>query len=125
SSHEDVAGGKMADLKISQLDTLATSSLASGDWAVVVDVSDTSMAASGTTKKINAGNLAAIDKANTFTALQTFSAGISFGDETLNVYDEGTWTPVLTLATPGSSSVTYTAQSGTYVRIGRLVWALG
>lgn len=36
----------------------------------------------------------------------------------------GSWTPVLTFATPGNLAVTYTAQVGRYVRLGSLalVW---
>lgn len=56
----------MADSKISALDELVTSQIASGDWIPIVDVSDTSMAASGTNKKIDAGNVIVTDKANTF-----------------------------------------------------------
>ena len=37
---------------------------------------------------------------------------------TLDDYEEGTWTPVFTL---GSGSVTYTLQQGRYVKVGRLV----
>lgn len=40
----------------------------------------------------------------------------------LNDYEEGTWTPTLE-ATSSNPTVTYTAQNGTYVRIGRLVFA--
>jgi hypothetical protein len=47
----------MPDTKISGLAALTT--LADGDLAVAVDVSDTSMAASGTDKKVTAANLAA------------------------------------------------------------------
>jgi hypothetical protein len=36
----------------------------------------------------------------------------------------GTWTPVLTFATPGDLSVAYTTQRGSYERIGRLVHAV-
>lgn len=36
-------------------------------------------------------------------------------------YSEGTWTPVLTFATPGDLAVAYTTQVGTYTRIGNLV----
>jgi hypothetical protein len=36
-------------------------------------------------------------------------------------YAEGTWTPVLTFATPGDLSITYNAQIGAYTKIGRLV----
>jgi hypothetical protein len=36
-------------------------------------------------------------------------------------YDASTWTPVLTFATPGDLSVTYSDQVGTYTKIGRQV----
>lgn len=39
----------------------------------------------------------------------------------LSNYTEGTWTPVLTFATPGDLAVAYTTQLGTYTRVGRLV----
>lgn len=37
-------------------------------------------------------------------------------------YQQFTWTPVLTFATPGDLSVTYTDQRGIYVRLGRLLF---
>lgn len=37
---------------------------------------------------------------------------------TLDDYEEGTWTPTITL---GGGSVTYTTQTGTYTKVGRLV----
>jgi hypothetical protein len=40
---------------------------------------------------------------------------------TLDDYEEGTWTPVLTFDTPGNLSVTYSAQNGAYTKIGQLV----
>jgi hypothetical protein len=40
----------------------------------------------------------------------------------LNWYEEGTWTPTLVI---GSGSVTYTTQTGTYTRIGRLITISG
>lgn len=39
--------------------------------------------------------------------------------EGLNVFN--TWTPVLTFATPGDLAVAYSAQSGYYIKVGRLV----
>jgi hypothetical protein len=48
--------------------------------------------------------------------------GISFGNESLAAYDEGTWTPALA----GSSTAgvqTYDRQVGTYVKIGKVVYA--
>lgn len=57
--------------------------------------------------------------AASWSGLQTFT-GVSFGNETLSQYDEGTWTPVLTASTtPGSH--TYNEQVGRYTRIGRMV----
>lgn len=50
----------MADTRISELTELAGASVASGDEFVVVDKSDTTMAASGTDKKITAASLAAV-----------------------------------------------------------------
>lgn len=52
-----------------------------------------------------------------FPATQNASANAN----TLDDYEEGTWTPVLTFATPGNLAVTYSVQVGTYVKIGRSV----
>ena len=54
-----------------------------------------------------------------FPATQNASAGAN----TLDDYEENTWTPVLTFATPGDLSVAYTTQAGQYTKIGRLVIA--
>lgn len=65
--------------------------------------------------------IAGINIAQTFSALQTFSSGISLGNETLSVYDEGTFTPtIIGQSTAGSG--TYTLQTGVYTRVGRLVF---
>lgn len=50
------------------------------------------------------------------------ATSISFGNEALANYDEGTFTPTFTFTTPGNLSVSYSAQSGTYVRIGKTVY---
>ena len=42
---------------------------------------------------------------------------------TLDDYEEGAWTPVLSFATPGDLAVTYAVQRGTYTKIGRTVAA--
>lgn len=52
-----------------------------------------------------------------FPATQNASADAN----TLDDYEEGTWTPVLTFSTPGDVSVTYSVQSGYYTKIGRMV----
>lgn len=40
---------------------------------------------------------------------------------TLDDYEEGTWTPVFTFATPGNLAVTYSVQQADYTKIGRVV----
>lgn len=49
-----------------------------------------------------------------FPATQVSSADAN----TLDDYEEGTWTPVLTFATPGDLSITYSEQAGYYTKIG-------
>ena len=80
------------------------------------------------------------DAAQSFTGDQTLSTGnitqgtaakgINFTANTpaagmtsqlLNWYEQGTWTPVFTCATPGNLSFSYATQSGTYTRVGRQV----
>jgi hypothetical protein len=41
---------------------------------------------------------------------------------TLDDYEEGTFTPALSFATPGTSSFSYTVQEGYYTKIGRVVF---
>jgi hypothetical protein len=53
----------------------------------------------------------------TFPATQIASADAN----TLDDYEEGTWTPVITGST-STGSCTYTAQTGTYTKIGRFVY---
>ena len=40
---------------------------------------------------------------------------------TLDDYEEGTWTPAITFATPGDLTVAYSLRSAYYTKIGRLV----
>lgn len=65
---------------------------------------------------------------STSPALTTPSLGvasatsINFGQDALNYYDEGTFTPTWTYSTPGDISVVYTTQDGQYTRIGNRVY---
>jgi Pectate lyase superfamily protein len=58
-----------------------------------------------------------------------FVTGIKLGNfdsvdtRVLDWYEEGSWTPVLTFATPGDLAVTYSAQVGRFTRIGGMVTA--
>jgi hypothetical protein len=69
----------------------------------------TTLAASGLISA-NGGQIA-------FPASQNASAN----PNTLDDYEEGTWTPVYTYATLGDLSVAYSTQIGVYTKIGRLV----
>lgn len=84
-----------------------------GSGALVFGTSPTISAPtlSGTTN-LTGGQIA-------FPASQSASADAN----TLDDYEEGTWTPVLTFATAGNLSVTYSAQVGQYTKIGHLVMA--
>lgn len=65
----------------------------------------------------------------TFTALTLTNGQIAFpatqvpsaNSNTLDDYEEGTWTPTLSFATPGDLSVSYSTRNGSYTKIGRLV----
>ena len=85
-------------------------------------------------------SVAGTTSTNAFLAQQTFSTGVdlvggqiifpatqvpSADANTLDDYEEGTWTPVLTFATPGDLDVVYTTQVGTYSKIGRDVRVTG
>lgn len=52
-----------------------------------------------------------------FPAVQNPSADAN----TLDDYEEGTWTPVITFSTPGDLNVAYATQQGLYTKIGRQV----
>jgi len=99
----------MSDLKITQLTTLAAIP-DNADWLPIVDVSDTTMSASGTTKKIAAsrfvntnanktfvtgdgttgtlpesGTVAVVSRANTFSVANTFTLGMNIGSSTTKI----------------------------------------
>ena len=59
------------------------------------------------------------------TGLITASAGVAIGGtgsaNTLDDYEEGTFTPALAYATGGTTGIAYTGQIGRYTKIGRVV----
>lgn len=96
--------------------------IATGGFTLTLSSSGT-LALGGFTLTVPAtGTAALLGTAQTFTALKTFSAGLTFGGSTLNNYvvNDPPWLPVI----GGSSlnpALTYTAQSGNYQRIGNWV----
>ncbi len=87
----------MADTKISALTALTGANLAVGDLITLVDVSDTTMAASGTNKSIRADELL---------------KGLANVGSAWN-----SWTPTITQ----SGALTKTVDYGAYIQIGKLV----
>jgi hypothetical protein len=75
-----------------------------------------SIAASATSALFNAGNVQLNENGLKFPASQNASADAN----TLDDYEEGTWTPTVTLSS-SAPSVTYTVQKGTYTKVGRQV----
>lgn len=77
----------------------------------------------GTSKnfKVSAGNviIGTAGKGIDFSA-QTASSSGSTSSEILDHYEEGTWTPTITV---GGSSINYTIQQGIYTKIGNIVHA--
>jgi len=98
----------MSTTKISDLPVLSTADAA--DEFVVVDDS------AGVTKKITQAGLADFGS-NTLNA-----AGINFGADTLDDYEEGTFTPVITAQSGTLGSQTYDMQVGQYKKIGNVVF---
>jgi len=79
---------------------------------------DTAVQANG-----SVGMTAPLDLSNASAGQIIFpaTANLSSNANTLDDYEEGTWTPGLTFATPGDLSVVYSTRTGTYVKIGKLV----
>lgn len=112
----------MTKVRISELTALTTP--ATGDLLEIVDVSDTTQALSGSSKKITIGNFANNLPASTFANLQTFSSGINLGGQDLTAYEyDVAWTPVLSDAASSGNNSPTAATSGTYTKIGNLVYA--
>lgn len=130
----------MADVKISELTSLAQADVDANTF--VLPIVNTTL---NLTQKVTPNSLvkpimaspgaigSGTPSTGAFTTLSstTLSTGtasatsISFGQDALNYYDEGTWTPTLTFSTPGDLSVAYSAQNGIYTRIGRQVTVSG
>lgn len=99
-----------------------------GAAITVAQLANTDITGLGTASTAATGTsghaLGFLDGANTYSALQTFSSGIAFANETMSTYDEGTWTPGFT-AGGSSTNVTYGTQSASFTKIGRLVEVQG
>lgn len=91
-------------------DLTAIATYADADLVEVVDVSEAAPADKN--KKMT--------KAVLFDSLPDFGSGLTFGAETLSVYDEGTWTPTIVFSTD-DGDLSYDLQVGAYTKIGNIV----
>ncbi len=71
----------------------------------------------GTTSANTNGGVLQLSGGITFPATQVAASDAN----TLDDYEEGTWTPTITFATAGDLSVAYSSQVGNYTKIGRQV----
>ena len=69
----------------------------------------------------SAGNLKFVTPGTGIDFSATADGSGTTDSELLNDYEEGTFTPSLTFATPGTASFSYSVQSGWYIKIGRMV----
>ena len=97
----------MANTKISSLTALTTA--ASGDLLATVDISDTSMASSGTTKKITLSNLATSigSLSTTWSATQKFADGV-YSDTVASIASDS----VATFTPPSNNYMVFLAPYG-------------
>ena len=100
----------MADSKITALTSISTSSDPANDPLVIVDVSDTSMAATGTTKKVTLNQLLATSPtatlaSTTITGDLTVDTNVLKVDTTNNRVGIGTASPGYNLDVIGSASI--------------------
>jgi hypothetical protein len=111
----------MSDTIITNLTELTAGNQATGDVLPIVDISDTSMAGSGTTKKIQIGSLkAAGSDITTGTDDVKFITSKSLADATLGKLGAAwtTWSPSWTNLTVGNGTT-----NATYIQIGKTVIA--
>ena len=134
----------MADTKITALTSISTSTDPATDVFPIVDISDTTMAATGTTKKVTTNQLLGAGGTASFatlavSGLSTLSdnvvmasaKGIDFSatgnssgtmtSELLNDYEEGTWVPT----DASGAGLAITSSACRYTKIGRAVTIQG
>lgn len=122
-----IAGLVSAANKLPYFTGAGTAALADLTAAGRALLDDASAAAQATTLGLGTGDsptfvgLTLTNGQIVFPAVQVPSANAN----TLDDYEEGTWTPVKTFATPGNLTVAYTTQTGEYTKTGRNVSLVG
>jgi hypothetical protein len=88
-----------------------------GTWAERLRINASGNLLVGVTSANANGGVLQLKSGITFPATQVASSD----PNTLDDYEEGTWTPTLTFDTPGTLSVNYAARVGKYTKVGNVV----
>jgi hypothetical protein len=118
--------GEPAILSISGGSGSVTVPSGTADWVASLRIAEPNITATGT---VTVGTTLYIENAPTEgtnnyavwvdAGVTRLDGGVTFGNETLSDYDEGTWTPTLLTTGTAFDSVTYDSnRGGTYTRIG-------
>lgn len=106
-----------ANTTLTDIATALTNSLSTDGSTASVSLAGKTMAGGTFNGPTVTGILTLTGGQIAFPAVQVPSANVN----TLDDYEEGTFTPVLTFATPGTLTVAYSVQQGAYTKIGDLV----
>lgn len=106
-----------ANSTLTDIATALTQSLSTDGSTSSVSLAGKSMSGGTFTSPTVSGQLNLTSGQIAFPAVQVPSAGANVLDD----YEEGTWTPTITCASPGNLSVTYSTQFGTYTKVGNCV----
>lgn len=120
-----IAGGGLP-LVYGAAGTVLVSTGSAAQWGPV-DLSDADartgqLPAANIVTGTSGANIPLLNGANTWSALQTYSAGITFGGQTLSTYAAATYSPTITAS---GGTFTTTSTSISYVKIGLQVFMSG
>lgn len=107
-----------ANSTLSDIATALTNSLSTDGSTASVSLANKILVGGTLNGPTITGNLTLTGGQITFPAVQSASANVNCLDD----YEEGTFTPSISYATPGNLVVNYSTRSGTYTKIGRYVW---
>lgn len=118
------SGGTAPAISINAATTVAAGSMSAADKVKLngIGTGATVTGVTGSAPIVSSGGAApAISITNATTIADGAMSAADKAKLDLITYATGTWTPVLSFDTPGNLAITYSAQSGSYTRIGRRV----
>lgn len=119
ASAVSIGAGTTMQMYESTVNSSNTNALTGAGTLQISEVSFTGSSSGVNVTTVNASPVG-IASLQFLTATGTTGSSVS---KSMNYYEEGTWTPTLNGATPGTT--TYTSQNGYYTRIGNMVFVCG